>query len=278
MLNSRITIILGLSILSLIVFDALQQKFYVETFNLATEGVDFLYFIKSHSLRWFIWMIGSIPYLLFAHKLFSKQLKDIPNKNLLHLTGSVILSLIAVLLVISLVSMLLFSDESSISILYEWVIFIFFQKTLSFSLASALLILMVYNSSTKQVISAQWLKINSLKEEAILISNTQENKTISIKIGNRLKVILLSDIYWIESDDYCVKIHTKNKAYSLRKSLKYLEKELVDFDFVRVHRKALLNLTFLDHIDFGFGLVKLSDNTEVPLSKSGAHLLRKVVS
>lgn len=156
--------------------------------------------------------------------------------------------------------------------------FIFFQKTISFSLASSLLVLLVYTATTKHVINAQWIEIKNLKEEAIQNGNSQDNQTISIKIGNKLKVIPLSTISWIESDDYCVKIHTRNKAYSLRKSLKSLEKELKDLNFIRVHRKALLNLSFLDHIDFGFGIVRLSDKTEVPLSKSGAQLLRNVVS
>jgi len=278
MFNRRVTIVLGFSILILIVFDAFQQQYYVETFNLNTTDSSILYFIKSHSLRWLIWIIGSIPYILYSRQIFHAGKVHINPRKLQLLVGSVAFSIGLILLIISFVSMVLFSENASYSIFKEWFIFIFFQKAISFSLASTLLILLVYYTSSKQVIDAQWVEINDLKEETIQLLNSQDNHSLSIKIGNRVKVIQLNDVYWIESDDYCVKIHTKDRAYSLRKSLKSLENELRDFNFVRVHRKALLNMNFLDHIDFGFGLVKLTDNTEVPLSKSGARLLRKVVS
>ncbi len=278
MFNKQLTIVLGFSIFILIVFDAFQQQYYVETFNLNTSDSSILYFIKSHSLRWLIWLVGSIPYIIFSRKIFHEGKIQFTPRKLQQLIGSVSVSIGLILIVISLVSMLLFSESVTYSFFKEWFIFIFFQKALSFSLASTLLVLLIYNNSNKQVINAQWVEINSLKQETIQFLSSQENQSLSIKIGNRVKVIQLNDVYWIESDDYCVKIHTKDRAYSLRKSLKSLEDELRDFNFIRVHRKALINLNFLDHVDFGFGLVKLTDDTEVPLSKAGARLLKKVVS
>lgn len=278
MFNSRLTIILGFSIFALIIFDAFQQKYYVDTFNLSPEGFSFFNLFKSHSLRWLIWLIGSIPYVLFARKIFVHRVDPISNRNFFSLIASVALSILSIILVISIVGVLFFSEESSMLVFTEWVIFIFYQKMMSFVLPSSLLVLLVYSGSTKQVIEAQWLEISDLKKEVALVSNSQNEFSISIKIGNKLKVIPLNEVYWIESDDYCVKIHTKDKAYSLRKSLKSLEKELSNYKFIRVHRKALLNLSFLDHIDFSFGIVKLTDKTEVPLSKTGAQTLRKVIS
>tara|TARA_R110000868_G_scaffold304437_17_gene565296 strand:- start:28805 stop:29641 length:837 start_codon:yes stop_codon:yes gene_type:complete len=278
MFNRRITIILGFSIFILIVFDAYQQKYYVDTFNLSTVGFNFFYLLKSHSLRWLVWLIGSIPYVRFARSIFSKRIEDISNRSFLSLLMSIIFSILIIILLISIASAFLFNEQASFTVILEWYRFIFFQKVLGFTLASSLLVLLIYNSSTKKVIHAQWIEINQLKKKANQVPPSQENQSISIKIGNRLKIIPLNEIYWFESDDYCVKIHTKLKSYSLRKSLKSLEKELWDFRFVRVHRKALLNLSFLDQIDFNFGVVRLLDNTELPVSKSGARMLKKAVS
>jgi DNA-binding LytR/AlgR family response regulator len=90
-------------------------------------------------------------------------------------------------------------------------------------------------------------------------------------------LIPLNEVTWIEADDYCVKIHTERKAYSMRKSMKSLEEQLASYRFIRVHRGALLNLGYLDHVDFESSLIKLQDSSELPLSKSGAQVLRKAL-
>lgn len=277
MFNRRLTIILGISIFLLIIFDAFQQKFYVDTFNLNPEGSSFLYILNSHSIRWLIWLIGSIPYTIYARKVFTTKIEDLSGSNLFSLISFVAISILVMFLVISLLSMILFNDEISISLLREWFVFIFYQKTVSFSLASSLMVLLMYNNSTRQVIDAQWIEIKNLKSAVDTSSTLSEDPNITIRIGNKLKLIPLSEVTWIEADDYCVKIHTQAKAYTLRKSLKSLEAELAPFQFIRVHRKALLNLSYMDQVDFNSSVVKLQDLSELPLSKSGAQILRKVL-
>ena len=142
--------------------------------------------------------------------------------------------------------------------------------------AASLLVLLTYNRANSLVIDAQWVEIKNLKEQSV--SSTEiEDPTLNIKIGNKLKVIPLSEVHWFEADDYCVKVHTSEKAYTMRKSLKSLQKELASLNFVRVHRSALLNLDYLDHVNFQSSTVKLQNTSEVPLSKSGASLLRKIL-
>lgn len=277
MFNRRLTFILGISIFLLIIFDAFQQKFYIDTFNLNPEGSSFLYIFKSHSLRWFLWLAGSIPYTLFAKKIFNSETEEVSTKDLISLIGVVASSVLLMIFAISLMSMLLFNDEVSFSLFSEWFIFVFFQKTVSFSLASSLMVLLVYTSSTKQVIEAQWIEIKNLKSSVTTSSALSSDPNITIRIGNKLKLIPLGEVTWIEADDYCVKIHTQGKAYTLRKSLKSLETELAPFQFIRVHRKALLNLAYMDQVDFNSSIIKLQDLSELPLSKSGAQILRKVL-
>ncbi len=69
---------------------------------------------------------------------------------------------------------------------------------------------------------------------------------IQIRVGNKVKNILVSDIIWVQSDDYCVKVHTANGSYSLRKSMKRMEQELTSKGFVRLHRSVIVNRNEVD--------------------------------
>lgn len=155
--------------------------------------------------------------------------------------------------------------------------FMVYQKGLNFMFASCLLVLLLYNKSTMLIIDAQWVEIKNLQSASKSLPEI-EHTNLNIKIGNKLRVIPLSDVQWVEADDYCVKIHTSEKSYTMRKSLKSLEKDLAPFRFVRVHRRALLNLEYLEHVDFNDYTVRLQDKSEIPLSKSGAQVLKKALN
>ncbi len=165
----------------------------------------------------------------------------------------------------------------SINAFSETLLFFTVQKGITFLFAYCLLVLILFNKSKEQVIDAQWLEIETLKTDSSASGTQNLNPQVSIKIGNRVKLISLNEVTWIESDDYCVKIHTEHKSYSFRKSLKSLEEQLAPFQFVRVHRGALLNLGYLDQVDFEQSVIKLQDSSELPLSKSGAQVLRKAL-
>ena len=46
----------------IILFEAGQQHFFVEAFNLVPEeGIDFIQFVKGQIVSWSIWLISTIP-------------------------------------------------------------------------------------------------------------------------------------------------------------------------------------------------------------------------
>jgi DNA-binding LytR/AlgR family response regulator len=100
--------------------------------------------------------------------------------------------------------------------------------------------------------------------------NEDTSSILNIKIGNKHKIIPIKNIRWIESDDYCVKIHTDNDiSYSMRSSLKSLEDKLSTNNFLRVHRNALVNMKMAKEMDFSnTPKLILEDATEVLISKS----------
>ncbi|MFV1885078.1 MAG: LytR/AlgR family response regulator transcription factor [Balneola sp.] len=275
--GKKISYLLALSIFLIILFDAFQQKFYLDTFNLyPDEPIPLLSIIKNHLSRWFIWSLVSISYLLYLWKKFTANNNPLKSYDWGIISLFVVFSNILSIFFICLFNVIQFSDTWSISAFKELFIFMFYQKGLSFTFASSLLVLLIYNRANSLVIDAQWIEIKHLKDQAFP-SFDSGNPSLTIKIGNKLKVIPIREVRWFEADDYCVKVHTSEKSYTMRKSLKSLQKELASLNFIRVHRRALLNLEYLDHVDFHSSTVKLKDTSEISLSKSGANLLKEVL-
>ncbi|GAB5409107.1 MAG: hypothetical protein BalsKO_14720 [Balneolaceae bacterium] len=188
-----------------------------------------------------------------------------------------IVSNLGTLLTVSMLTILTQGSGFSFRTFFELFEFILYQKGLSFLFASCLLVLLLYNKSNKLVIDAQWVEIKNLKSASKTFPSI-ENPNLSIRIGNKVKLIPISEVFWLEADDYCVKIHTSIKTYTMRKSLKSLEEELAPYYFIRVHRSALINLDYLKQVDYNSSLLKLNNNSEIQLSKSGAKTLRQALS
>ncbi len=267
-----------LSIFGVIFFDAFQQKYYLDTFNLyPSDPFSFWDILSNHLLRWLIWSVTSISYVMFSWKKFSGNEFAIRVKTWTEIAAFVIAANFVSMLLICLVNIFENGSQLSIPQFTELFIFMFYQKGLSFIFASSLLVLLTYNRANSLVIDAQWVEIKNLKEQSTS-SSDKENPTLNIKIGNKLKVIPINEVHWFEADDYCVRVHTSEKTYTMRKSLKSLQKELAPLNFIRVHRSALLNLDYLDHVNFHSSTVKLQDNSEIPISKSGASLLKQTLN
>ena len=122
------------------------------------------------------------------------------------------------------------------------------------------------------------IEIKNLQKVNDELKQRGENKEVphlNIRTAHKLKTIPIEEITWIQSDDYCVKVHTQNSSYTLRQSLKTLENKLRPFRFVRIHRSALLNLDYLDQINYKDSKVMLKNEQEVHASKTGIQKLRR---
>jgi len=277
----KTTLYFSVFIFFIILFDALQQQYYLSNYDIVDGGdsIPFSELFTIHFIRWIVWGICSIPLVLISWKKFSGLNSQISGSKWVQITLTGLGCWIVSILVISLISVFSFSDRISISDILDSTQFFVFQKGITFLFAYCVLVLTLYNNAKNIVINAQWVEIKDLKSTTSSTLNGEStiDPQVSIKIGNRVKLIPLAQVTWIESDDYCVKIHTEKKAYSLRKSLKSLEEQLAPYNFIRVHRGALLNLDYLDHVNFDDSIIKLQDSSELPLSKSGAQVLRKAL-
>lgn len=65
---------------------------------------------------------------------------------------------------------------------------------------------------------------------------------LMIKSAGEVQFIRISDIDWIEAEDYYACLHVGPRHHLLRRSLADLEKDLDSANFCRIHRSAIVNL------------------------------------
>jgi hypothetical protein len=235
--------------------------------------------LKFQALRWVIWLLLSLVLIDYSKKrTYRKELKtlDIINYFLL-----ICLLVFLAIITISILQLLLSPEPFSFDLLFsEFIPFFTFQKAPIYTLGYiAIAIILHFHFANEQLqIHVQKLielKSSHTKEYEKLRSKIDDKaKILTIKIGNNHKIIPVNNINWIESDDYCVKVHTTSgSAYSMRSSLKALEKKL-NRQFLRVHRKAIVNMEMVTslHNSNSPSLV-LKDNSSILISKSN---LKKV--
>ncbi len=88
-----------------------------------------------------------------------------------------------------------------------------------------------------------------------------------VKDRNRLIKIRTEEILWVEVDDkYCM-LHTKDRKFTLRQSLKELAQKLVPAAFVQSHRSYIVNATEIEDIDLSLFIVRIN-GAEVPLGRA----------
>ncbi len=233
----------------LITFEACQQYYYVTRFDLAgNQGVSITELIKSHVLRWFIWGMLAVPMSLHIIKR--------PSRNFSFALLSRYFFMVLCTLLLTLVAISVFNlwfYGNNLAEFYEVFLFFAYQKSALFVNAYLGLIILVALINNMKLLDAKIVALSDLKEEYQDLRKKALADTtpiIQIRIGKKLKNVLFSEIIWVQSDDYCVRVHTKQGAYHLRKSMKSMEKELTHWGFLRIHRNCIVNKMEIDTIVF----------------------------
>lgn len=92
-----------------------------------------------------------------------------------------------------------------------------------------------------------------------------------VRARERILLIKVEDIDWIEAADYYVSLHTGSGSHLLRESMSALEKQLDPEKFVRVHRGAIVNLERVKEIHRLFRgdcMLVLQDGKQLRLSRA----------
>ncbi|WP_268121613.1 LytR/AlgR family response regulator transcription factor [Roseivirga pacifica] len=99
-------------------------------------------------------------------------------------------------------------------------------------------------------------------KHAILAKNS-----FFIKERNKLVKVNVSDILWVSVEDKYSILHTADKRFVLRQSLKEVAEKLDDSIFVQVHRSHIVNISTVEDIDLQLFTISVNGE-EVPLGKS----------
>jgi two-component system, LytTR family, response regulator len=94
---------------------------------------------------------------------------------------------------------------------------------------------------------------------------------ISARVGDRLVVVKLSDVSWIEADGDYMRVHSKCRALLVRMTMRELERRLDPSLFVRAHRSALVNVDFITSVELlphGEHVAMLSDGARVRIGRT----------
>lgn len=125
----------------------------------------------------------------------------------------------------------------------------------------------------------QEVKLNTQKLLENLPANAK-NERVVVKMGNKIKIIPVNDIWFLEADDDYVKIHTAEGSYLKSKTMGYFELILKANQFVRVHRSYILNIQEITRIDLfekDTHIALLKSGVKIPISKTGYPKLKQIL-
>ncbi len=124
---------------------------------------------------------------------------------------------------------------------------------------------------------AHTLPLEALMQQLFI---KKELKTLTVKIGDKILLIKLADIVYIEAEDKYVFLHTTDGRKHLTDfTITTLEAKLPDA-FIRIHRSTIINTEHIKEIRKGFNgaLVFVMDNTtgsKLTSSRSNGDMLRE---
>lgn len=256
MLSKHKFLLSGLAFfLAIVLFEAAQQHFYITRFNLNSEGVSYWYLLRNHASLWMFW---SLTALILYQYVRSRPIRsdNFGSKLLWHYGTTLAAMLILALCLISFFQ--LFFRGAELSTFWEFFQFYAYQKTALFVSAYLGLIILLHLHRHHQDLALKVMEMSELKEknsqlyEDLKAQAFQDHTSIiHVKIGHQLKAIPLSEIIWVQADDYCVRLHTKSQnSLLLRKSMKAMEQELTEQGFLRLHRNAIVNLNEVESFRF----------------------------
>lgn len=103
-------------------------------------------------------------------------------------------------------------------------------------------------------------------------AKSQDKNLVLINHSKGFTLVDYKDIVWLEaSDNYTNLFLVDGKKIVASKTLKEFEAILPNTTFFRIHRSALINVTFVKEYSHNEGGVILSDGTHVTVSKARIH-------
>jgi len=95
-------------------------------------------------------------------------------------------------------------------------------------------------------------------------------RRLLIRVGDRLTVLDVNDVDWIEAADYYASLHARGGTHLVRQTMADLERSLDPARFFRLHRSSIVNLDrirqMVPHVKGEYAVV-LHDGTTLRMSR-----------
>jgi two-component system LytT family response regulator len=110
--------------------------------------------------------------------------------------------------------------------------------------------------------------------QALLDAHSRRDQRVErflVRARGKVVVVRTQDIDWIEAADYYSTLHVGAESHLVRKTMAELEASLDGQRFVRVHRKAIVNVDRVREVHAlfrGDGTLVLADGTQIRLSRT----------
>jgi len=119
---------------------------------------------------------------------------------------------------------------------------------------------------------------NNLVAESIQTEMQEHLERIVVKKGNKLEVIGVDDVFYLEAQEDYVMIHTASGHFLKSKTMKYFEDHLPANQFVRIHRSYIVNVDKIERLepyDKDTYLAILKNDQKLKVSRTGYKKLRQ---
>lgn len=117
-----------------------------------------------------------------------------------------------------------------------------------------------------------------LKDKLTQIS--EQMQRIVVKTNSAIKILPLAEVFYLESADDYVKIHTSDKYYLKHQTMGKFEAQLPPQQFVRIHRSYMTNVHHIHKMDLyekDQYCVVLRNDVRLPVSRSGYGKLKEIL-
>jgi two-component system, LytTR family, response regulator len=119
-------------------------------------------------------------------------------------------------------------------------------------------------------VRAHWQGLHAAMPDAPAVPAAGFLQRLSVRSGERIRVVATADIDWIRADGNYVRIHAGGTTYLHRESLRHLMGLLDAARFLRIHRAILVNVERIREVHplfQGNAEVVLHDGTRLNLSR-----------
>lgn len=142
-----------------------------------------------------------------------------------------------------------------------------------------------YNNSLSRIKEdEEEIKLEKIETEAIAEINQEPKEIIeriAIKVRQKIEVVLVQDIVFIQSEGDYTMIHTESSRFLKEQTMKYFETHLPPNLFVRIHRSYIVNVLSISKVELfekQAYRITLKNGVQIKASAAGYKLLKNTLS